>query len=109
MQTGLWKLWPAPGEIGERKRPCAGAAPRAPGSRRTVLWPQPRAGPLSCAYPKHASARQLGGRESTKFLTMRMPLSVMIDSGWNCTPWMCGCARCRTPMMVPSSHLQGVS
>ena len=44
--------------------------------------------------------------ESTKFFTMRSPLSVMIDSGWNCTPCTRGKARWRTPMIVPSSHLR---
>ena len=28
--------------------------------------------------------------ESTKFFTIIIPPSVMIDSGWNCTPWTQG-------------------
>jgi hypothetical protein len=43
------------------------------------------------------------GRLSNQFLHIRMPVSVMILSGWNCTPSMCWYSLCLTPMMVPSS------
>jgi hypothetical protein len=28
-----------------------------------------------------------------KLATMRLPFCVMMLSGWNCTPWMCGYLR----------------
>ena len=87
--------WPA---VAAPKRPphslhrLDGAAP-APNERRSAATcPAPAA---SCCYC---------GSESTKFFTMRMPWSVMIDSGWNCTPCTSGKSRCRTPIIVPSSH-----
>ena len=40
---------------------------------------------------------------ATKLATSCLPPSVMMDSGWNWTPWMWGSATWRTAMMVPSS------
>ena len=40
---------------------------------------------------------------ATQFRMIVSPFSVMILSGWNCTPWIFGYRRCFTAMIVSSS------